>query len=236
MFRLVGDVEPIKKMVLRLGEGQRRDGIRLAHSRAAIPHDPGLRDRTRRLHVGHSAALEVGRRRCCSAPARFTSRTRRTSTSTSKSCAPASTAYERIAELCSPDENARPFPRKRKANGRSPCSARPAPSARRSFDCSPIIRGSSSRRSPRRSGRRARRTAKRRAGSRARPPPAAIMRSTTCIALRSGRWSRAASSSRRSTPRSPAKSKRRSRRPGKFVLSNAKNFRMEPDVPLVIPR
>ena len=52
--------------------------------------------------------------------------------------------------------------------------------------------------------------------------------------VRSGQRSRPTSCSRRSTrPLRPTPS-RRSPRAGKMVLTNAKNYRMEPDVPLVI--
>ena len=84
MFRLVSDVEPIKKMVLDWAKG-RADvefGSHIPAQRfATCQGSRRAPSRTRRTF----RCSRTGASRCCSAPARFTSRTRRTSTSTSKS-------------------------------------------------------------------------------------------------------------------------------------------------------
>ena len=114
----------------------------------------------------------------------------------------------------------------------SPSSAPPAPLASRSFACSPITPGSSSPRSPHRSGRPASRTreAARWIGGDVMPDDVARMTVLPCDPRRvtsddrllgarlvRGRRRRAGVRARRT-----------------IVLTNAKNYRMDPDVPLVI--
>ena len=115
----------------------------------------------------------------------------------------------------------------------SRCSAPRAPSVRRSFACSRIIRGSSSPRSPRRSARRESRIAEaaRWIGADAMPPSVARHDgvSRAIRATISADIVFSALDSPRRGDAEPAFA-----RAGKMVLTNAKNYRMDPDVPLVI--
>src|SRR3954470_1347985 len=61
MFRLAGDVAPIKKNGARLGEGTRRRGIRIPHSGPAVCDGAGFRDGSRRLYYRHASPFQLGR-------------------------------------------------------------------------------------------------------------------------------------------------------------------------------
>ena len=234
MFRLVGDVDAAQASRSTSGRRARPSSSSARTSpRSTFTRSPGSRSRRSRTRRTFRCSAG-GARRCCSARARSTSRTRRTSSSTSRAARRGRLVRDDRQERCSPHETHRSSCRTRRERHRVAVLGATGAVGQafiRLLADHPWFELAEARGVGAFGGKAVRRS---RALDRRRRRCRRHVATMTVLPCDPARSVAPTSSSRRSTPSAAGDAEPAFARAGKIVLSNAKNYRMEPDVPLVI--